>query len=59
MVRTKSEIEEDLESMSTDELETLIALIKLDLADEGVDKVLSLIRPPLDCGSCTGEKGCC
>lgn len=50
MVRTKSEIEEDLESMSADELETLLSLIKLDLINEVI---------PIDCGGCTGEKGCC
>ncbi len=53
MVRTKSEIEEDLESMSADELETLLSLIKLDLAGD------EFYLLPLDCGGCTGEKGCC
>jgi hypothetical protein len=53
MVRKKSKVKEDLESLSDDELETLVALIRLDLAGDGFN------LPPLDCGSCTGEKGCC
>jgi hypothetical protein len=51
--RTIKQIEEDLSNMTEDEAELLIDLIRLDLAGEG------LVLPPLDCGSCTGEKGCC
>jgi hypothetical protein len=50
--KTKAEIEEDLEDLSDDELETLLALIRLDL-------YIGNLNLPLDCGSCTGEKGCC
>lgn len=40
-----------LDDLTEDELETMLMLIKLDLHDD--------LKLPLDCGSCTGEKGCC
>ena len=48
---TKEEVEASFEDLSDDEVDTLIALIRLDLAGD--------FDLPLDCGGCTGEKGCC
>ena len=45
----KTELEKDLKDLTEDEIETLIALIRLDLAG-GLN---------LDCNSCPGNAGCC
>ncbi len=47
-----SEKELTLDDLTEDELETMLMIIKLDLHSE-------LKLPPLECGGCTGEKGCC
>ena len=53
---SKEEIEKQLDEMTEDEIETLIDLIRLDLAGEGGE---GFKAPYAACGACTGDAGCC